>query len=242
MAASAESFPATRLSVLVDAGASDPVVRARSLEILAQGYWAPVYKHVRVRWRKNEPEAEELTQAFFAAAIERAFFASYDAQKGRFRTFVRVCVDRFVADDKKAERRQKRGGGLRPVSFDVAGAEAELSLVATDADPDAVFERAFKKNLFKLALISLRAELTARSQSRHLHVFERYDLHGEEGRPSYGQLADELGMKVTDVTYSLHYARTAFRRHMQARLRELTLSDEEYELEAAALGVGTASP
>lgn len=238
MAASAEAFPATRLSVLVDARASDPVVRARSLELLAQGYWAPVYKHIRLRWRRAETDAEDLTQGFFAAAIERDFFASYAAEKGRFRTFVRVCVDRFVSDDQKAGRRQKRGGGVRPVSFDVASAEAELALIPVDADPDAVFERELRKNLFKLALISLRAELTARGQSRHLQVFERYDLHREEDRPSYADLAAELGVKVTDITYSLHQARAAFRRHVQARLRELTVSDAEYELEALALGVG----
>jgi DNA-directed RNA polymerase specialized sigma24 family protein len=237
MASSAECFPATRLSVLVDARASDPVVRARSLEILAQGYWAPVYKHVRLRWRKSEEEAEELTQGFFAAAIERDFFASYDAAKGRFRTFVRVCADRFVADDRKAERRQKRGGGLKPVSFDASAAEAELALVAPDADPDTVFERELKKSLFKLALVSLRAELTAKGQSRHLEVFERYDLAADDDRPSYEKLAKDLGVKVTDVTYSLSYARSAFRRHVRERLRELTVSDEEFELEAAALGV-----
>lgn len=242
MAASAEAFPATRLSVLIDAGASDPAIRARSLEILAQGYWAPIYKHVRLKWRASATEAEELTQGFFAAAIERSFFASYDAQKGRFRTFVRLCVDRFVADDRKAERRQKRGGGMRPVSFDVSHAEAELLLVAPDADPDAVFERELKKSLFKLALISLRAELEARGQTRHLRAFERYDLGPEEGRPSYSELAAELGVKPADITYSLHYARNAFRRHVRARLRELTLSDEEYELEATALGVGVTSP
>ena len=238
MASSAESFPATRLSVLVDARASDPAVRARSLDILAQGYWAPVYKHVRLRWRKAEAEAEELTQGFFAAAIENDFFASYDAQKGRFRTFVRVCADRFVADDQKAERRQKRGGGQKPVSFDATAAEAELAMIASDADPDAVFDRAFKKNLFNLALISMRSELSARGQTRHLEAFERYDLPSDDERPSYEQLARDLGVKVTDVTYSLSYARNAFRRHVRDRLRELTISDEEYELEAAALGVG----
>lgn len=237
MASSAEGFPATRLSVLIDARASDPVLRARSLEILAHGYWTPVYKHVRLRWRKAESEAEELTQGFFAAAIERDFFGSYDAAKGRFRTFVRVCADRFIADDQKAERRQKRGGGIRPVSFDAGAAEAELALVAPDADPEVVFEREFKKNLFKLALISLRAELTAKGQLRHLEVFERYDLPADDERPSYDKLAKDLGVKVTDVTYSLSYARSAFRRHVRERLRELTVSDEEYELEALALGV-----
>ncbi|MBL9022627.1 MAG: sigma-70 family RNA polymerase sigma factor [Myxococcales bacterium] len=242
MSSSAPRFPATRLSVLIDARDSDPAVRARSLEILAQGYWGPVYKHVRLRWRKSEAEAEELTQGFFAAAIERSFFASYDPQKGRFRTFVRVCVDRFVADDQKAERRLKRGGGWKPVSFDAEAAEAELSLVAPDADPDAVFERELKKALFKLALISLRAELTARGQLRHLEAFERYDLAGEEERPSYDELAKVLGVKVTDVTYSLHFARSAFRRHVQERLRELTISEEEYETEATALGLGPSRP
>lgn len=232
------AFPPTRLSVLGGARAADPAMRARSLEILARGYWAPVYKHLRLRWRKPKDDAEELTQAFFTAAIEKDFFGDYDATKGRFRTFVRVCVDRFASDDRKASQRIKRGGGLRPLSFDVASAEAELATAGDDVE--SVFDRELKRSLFRLALTSLRAELSAAGRTRHLEVFERYDLASSDARPSYEEIATALGIKVTDVTNSLSYARRAFRRHVLLRLREICVSEEEYESEAGALGVAPA--
>ncbi len=233
----AGEFPPTRLSVLVDVRAEDPSLRSRSLGILAHGYWAPVYKHLRLRWHKPRDEAEELTQAFFAAAIEKGFFAGYDPAKARFRTFLRTCVDRFTADERKAGRRLKRGGGLRPVSWDAEAAEQEIEATGHPDDVEAAFEREFRRNLFRIALASLRAELSAKGRERHLRVFESYDLAPPAGPPSYERVAAELGIKVTDVTYSLHFARRAFRRHVLDRLRELTVSDEEYELEARALGI-----
>jgi RNA polymerase sigma factor (sigma-70 family) len=233
----AGEFPPTRLSVLVDVRAGDPSLRARSLGILALGYWGPVYKHLRLRWRKPRDEAEEVTQAFFAAAVEKGFFAGYDPAKARFRTFVRTCVDRFAADERKASRRLKRGGGHRPVSWDAEVAEQEIEAATQQDDVEAVFEREFRRNLFRIALASLRAELSSQGRERHLRVFESYDLAPPAGPPSYERVAGELGIKVSDVTYSLHFARRALRRHVLERLRELTITDEEYELEARALGV-----
>ena len=83
-------------------------------------------------------DAEDLVQAFFAHAVSEGFFASYDPERGRFRTFFRVCVDRFVSNEEKAKSRVKRGGDATMVSFDFHAAEAEL---AGGASPDDVFDR-----------------------------------------------------------------------------------------------------
>lgn len=236
--ASPGAFPPTRLSVLVDARAGDPSVRARSLDILAQGYWAPVYKYLRLRWKKPSSEAEELTQSFFLAAVEKDFFSGYEPSKARFRTFLRVCVDRFASDEHKASRRLKRGGGASPLSFDVVSAESEIAHSSPGDDVEKLFDREFRRSLFSIAVESLRTELTSKGREKHFRVFERYDLTPGESRPSYDALGQELGMKTTDVTYSLHFARQAFRRHVLERLRELTVDDEEFEIEARSLGVG----
>jgi hypothetical protein len=38
-----------------------------------------------------------VTQGFFQSAFETGTFAHYDPGQARFRTFVRVCLDRFIA-------------------------------------------------------------------------------------------------------------------------------------------------
>ena len=46
------------------------------------------------------------------AVIAKSWLNRYDAGKGTFRTFLRVCLDRFLANDHKLESRQKRCGDV----------------------------------------------------------------------------------------------------------------------------------
>ena len=43
-------FPSTRLSIVAGVGSRDPHTKRRSFEALAQAYWRPVYKYLRLRW------------------------------------------------------------------------------------------------------------------------------------------------------------------------------------------------
>lgn len=109
------AFPLTRVSVLERTQSVDPDVRARAHETLAAVYWGPVYAYVRLAHGAAREDAEDLTQGFFAEAMRRDLFARYAAGRARFRTYLRACVDAFVANERKAQRRLKRGGGTRTV-------------------------------------------------------------------------------------------------------------------------------
>jgi DNA-directed RNA polymerase specialized sigma24 family protein len=119
-------FPTTHISAVLGVRSAEPEVRARSFGALVAAYWKPVYKHVRGRWKKSNEDAKDLTQAFFLRAMEKDFFDAYDREKGRFRTFLRTCLDHFLSNENKSEGRLKRGGGEPPLSLDFEGAEAEL--------------------------------------------------------------------------------------------------------------------
>jgi hypothetical protein len=47
------SFPVTRWSLIVAARSAEPEERQRALEILTATYWRPVYKYIRLRWKKD---------------------------------------------------------------------------------------------------------------------------------------------------------------------------------------------
>src|SRR5215468_10061066 len=100
-----DRFPTTRWSAIVGARADDERERRRSWEALAEAYWKPAYKHVRIKWKRDPDEAADLIQAFFERAMQKDFFATYDADVARFRTFFRTCLDRFVSNAAKAESR-----------------------------------------------------------------------------------------------------------------------------------------
>jgi RNA polymerase sigma factor (sigma-70 family) len=232
-------FPATRHSVILASASADPDARRQAFASIVEAYWKPVYKYVRLKWHAPPDEAEDLTQAFFARAFEKAFFNAYDPSKARFRTFLRTCLDGFVANERKAAGRLKRGGGTVVVPLDFQTAEGELRHhdVAVPADMEEFFDREWARSIFALAVERLRAHFAASGREKYFRAFERYDLEGSEagGRVTYGDLARELGVRPSDVTNYLAAARRQFRAFVLDRLRELTSGDEEFAAEAKRL-------
>lgn len=238
-----DRFPVTRLSAIVAASSSDQEERTRAFEVLVSAYWMPVYKYVRIKWNKPSEDARDLTQGFFLEAIDKNFFGRYDAQKAKFRTFLRTCLDGFVANENKAASRIKRGGDATILSLDFDGAEEQLKIGTPPAAnaTDEYFEKEWARSVFTAALESFRAQMLEAGKETHLRLFERYVLEDDGGaKTSYRALAAEFGVSTSDVTNYLALARREFRRIVLDRLRELTATDEEYRREARALlGVDT---
>jgi DNA-directed RNA polymerase specialized sigma24 family protein len=99
-------------------------------------------------------DAKDLTQGFFANAFEKNHFAGYDAAKASFQTFLRTCLDAFVANERKAGRRLKRGGNIDHYQLDFATAENELASHAAAAtlSTEDYFHREWVRWMFTLAV------------------------------------------------------------------------------------------
>src|SRR5439155_24265566 len=91
-------FPMTHHSAVADLKSDHAARRKRSLDLITRAYWRPIYKYVRLRWVPTGEQAEDLTQSFFASALERDMLASYEPGRGRLRTFLRTCLDRHPID------------------------------------------------------------------------------------------------------------------------------------------------
>lgn len=238
-------FPTTRRSAVVAVGSDDPAERARSFEILVRAYWKPVYKHIRVRFHQSSEQASDLTQGFFAQALELRTFSSYDPARALFRTYLKTCLDRFVRKAEQSQTRQKRGGRAVLLSLDFDAAEREIKDPAAlgPEATEAYFDREWTRNLLGMAVDALRDACQTSGKPLHFRVFERYVLDDDpSGRPSYAAVSAELGLKVTDVTNYLAWSRREFRRLVLEKLREITATEEEFRAEArAVLGI-EASP
>jgi RNA polymerase sigma factor (sigma-70 family) len=236
-----DKFPFTQWSAIVALRSGEQSERTRAFEIIVATYWKPVYKYIRLKWSKSNEDAKDLTQGFFAKAIEKDFFQGYDPAKARFRTFLRTCLDGFVANENKAAQRLKRGGAAQILPLDFAGAEGELKYIEIPS-PDSMddyFEQEWMRSLFSLAIDALRAECETKGKTAHFQIFQRYDLDETAGdKISYEQLATEFKTSASNVTNYLAYARREFRRIVLEKLREMTATDEEFQNEArAVLGV-----
>ncbi len=210
-------FPSTQLSLL-EAASSGAALPNEALERVSVLYWKPVYRFIRVKFRKNNEDAKDLTQSFFATALQRDFFARFDPAKASFRTYVRMAVERFAASQHAAENRQKRGGG---VEFEPVEEQA-----VTSESPEDVFEREWQRQLFVLALDDLRAHCEGCGKQLQFEVFEAYDLAGGD-RPSYTDLAARHGVAETSVTNYLAWARRMLRQFVTERLRGVTAGERD---------------
>lgn len=224
--------------MIAELASERPEVRRGAFDTLVEGYWKAVYKYVRLQWRTAPEEAADLTQGFFLVAYEKRYFAGFDPGKARFRTFLRVCLDRFVGRVRQERARLKRGGGVEFVAFDFDGAEREVAdPAAAVEDVEAFFHREWMRTLFALAVARLRARCGELGRPARFAIFERYDLRDDPDRPTYAALARELQLPATQVTNELAAARREFRRLVVDVLREQCASDEEFENELRAWNV-----
>jgi len=234
------AFPTTRRSVVEAIRDADPDARRGAFDVLVSVYWRPVYAHLRKRWQLQPADAEDLTQEFFARSLTNGFLEEYDPARARFRTYVRACLDRFVANVRRDEHRLKRGGGATLVALDFPQVERELASSGEngrDGDADAWFEREWIRGLFTDAVADLRAACRDTPREIRFTVFERYDLvpGTDADRPSYRELGEEVGLPATQVTNHLAWARRELRRLVLERLQFLTATDAEFRAEAEDL-------
>jgi hypothetical protein len=229
-------FPPTRYSVIERMRSSDAGARREAFGDLVEGYWKPLYKYVRIQWRLSHDDAQELTQAFFSEALQKEWLSRYDPDKARFRTFVRLCADRFVMNMRQSASRVKRGGNAETLPLDFPAAEEEMARQQRTAtlDAEAFFRQEFVRTLFERAVGEVRSEYKTAGRDVPLALFERYDLDPAPD-VSYASLARQFGLTAAQVTNYLAQVRRSFRIHALESLRTLCGSHDEFRREAREL-------
>ena len=234
-----QRFPITNQSAIAAARSEDQVVRQRAFDTILTSYWKPAYKYIRLKWHANNEDAKDLTQGFFANAFEKNHFANYDARKASFQTFLRTCLDGFIANERKAGSRLKRGGDVNHFQLDFLSAEDELAMHAANVDlsPEDYFHREWVRWMFTMSVDALRQRCAATGREVHFQLFEAYDLRDddEDASVSYTSLAQTFNLEPATVNNYLAATRRDFRRIVLDKLREITATDEEFRTEARAL-------
>lgn len=176
-------------------------------------YWKPVYFQVR-RGGHSVEDAKDLTQQFFASLIERDALAAVDPARGRFRTFVRACLEHFLANERDARRAAKRRG-----DFDVREAEPQFSAAGD-------FERDWAATVLGRAFGQLRTQAP-----REARVVKAQQSAGG----SLAALAAELGTSEDNVKVLAHRGRKLLKELVLRELRTTVAKPGEEGEELADL-------
>lgn len=219
----ARSFYTTRWSTVLAAADRSSPESAEALATLCRVYWYPLYAFVRRRGYSAH-EAEDLTQEFFARLLEKDYLKGIGPEKGRFRSFLLVCMRRFLANEWDRSRAKKRDSGRAMISIDLR--EAENRYCGEPADcmtGERIFERRWALALLEQAIGRLEDEFR---RSKKTRLFERLKVYlvAEHRAPPYAQVAEELGMSEGAVKVAVHRLRQRFRRTVRAEVAR-TLDD-----------------
>lgn len=107
-------FPTTQWTHVFSLQLGDQSRREAALAELLATYWKPVYYYVRHKGH-DEQSAKDLTQGFFQKMLSsHGVVQKADPARGRFRTFLLTCLNRYLSDVFRTERTKRHmpAGGL----------------------------------------------------------------------------------------------------------------------------------
>ena len=221
-------FVTTRWSMVLNAKNKAAPGSKEALESLCQTYWYPIYEFVRGTGRLP-PEAQDLTQDFFVRLLTKDFLRVVTPEKGRFRTFLRMALTRFLANEWDRERAQKRGGGATHISFDTALAEERLGREqCRGLAPDRMYDRSWALTLLDEALTRLEQEFSAEGKSGLWRQLQPH-LTADRGAFNYAEIAAALGLTEGAARVALHRFRKRFREIFQLTIADTVATPEEVE-------------
>ncbi len=223
-------FLTTHWSVVLAAKDKASPDCAQALEILCRTYWYPLYAFTRSSGYSPH-DAQDLTQAFFARLLEKDYLRVVEPQKGRFRTFLKMALKRFLANEWERLRASRRGGGHTHLSFDTRLGETRFRQECADsATPDRVYDRQWALTLLGESMERLEQEYETVGK---IDEFRQLNPHltAERGTIPYGEMAAVLQTTEGAARVAVHRLRRRFREVFREVIAETISAPEEIDEE-----------
>ena len=223
-------FVTTHWSVVLCAQDSDSPRSREALESLCRTCWYPLYAYAR-RTGHSAPDAEDLTQGFFARLLEKDYLKAAAREKGRFRTFLLVALKRYLANEWDRQHAQKRGGFAPVVPIDQDLAESRFaSEPAHNLPADLLFDRQWAMTLLERSMTQLQQEYLASGRAQ-LFDYLRPCLTKDESALPYAQIAGRLKLTEAAVKMAVHRLRSRYREILRHEIAQTVSTPEEIEEE-----------
>jgi RNA polymerase sigma-70 factor (ECF subfamily) len=228
--ADAGRFATTHWSVILAAADSSSPQHERALSTLCHAYWFPLYAYLR-RHGYDPHQAEDYTQGFFAAILERQGLRRADPKYGKFRSFLLASLKNFLSDEWDRARARKRGGDKKTLSLDLDAAESRYAREpARRLSPEKLFERSWALTVLKQAMDRLKAESTTPDKQR---LFDRLKVYisAETDAAAYRQVAAELDMTEGAVKVAVHRLRRRYRELVRDEIAQTVTTEAQVDEE-----------
>lgn len=201
-----------------------------ALNELCSIYSPPLRAYVR-RWPRPQrgtgyysvQDAEDIVQDFIFQLIKRKAFKRPRKQEGRFRTWLVVCLRRFLINRYKSETTVRRGGGVPPVPL------PEPTEPGEPLDPktvDSEFTKAWAWTVVETAIAQVRAVYAKRGYAARFDSIKGCLPGGPAMLPTH-ELANNLGVSVGALQKSIHDLRKKVREEIQRQVARTVETEDE---------------
>jgi len=227
-------FQTTQWRVVLAAKEGGSPAAAEALEKLCETYSPAIYAYLR-RSGHGPEDAQDLAQEFLSRFVHRDWLQHLEDQRGKFRSFLLTFLRHFVADQRRREKAQKRGGGKMFISLDACTADEQEDLASMNGfTPDEIFERRWARLVMTRALDCLRADYLRRGK---ISLFEHLQTlcPGDQDSSSHAEIAASLGISVQAIKNASRAFRRRYAEFMRREVAETVLDPREVGAELAHL-------
>ena len=230
-----QQFSTTQWTMVLSAqNDSERTMAGTALEALCQAYWYPLYSFAR-RKGSTAHDAQDHTQGFLARLLEKDYLQNVDRSKGKFRSFLMASFTHYLADQRKFDRAQKRGGGAVPISLDAATAEGRFDLEPPDdaANPEILFDRAWAHTLLERVLNNLAQDCEDSGKGKIFAELKDFLVGGSTEQLK--EVAERLGMTDSNLRVTLHRLRKRYAELFRLEVSQTVARQEDVDSEMQAL-------
>lgn len=224
-------FPTTHWSEVARAGGVDPQVKRAALGRLLTTYLPALKAHLLGHERIPADRADDLLQGFVCdQVVADDLIARADRERGRFRSFVLLALDRYVARVRRSENAQKRKAHAPLLPLD--GNEPAVDGAGAGAD---LFDVAWAREVVQRAIRQMREQCSSDGRAQLWQVFETCALgplfDGSEA-PPHREVMQRLGFdSPQQVSNGLVTAKRMFARVLRSIVGEYAQDKDEIEAE-----------
>jgi RNA polymerase sigma factor (sigma-70 family) len=229
-------FDSTRWTVVLEAAQSRAEGGPAPLARLCEHYWPPLYAFAR--HRGNGPQdAQDLVQGFFQHLIESRALGTIDQAKGRFRSFLLVSFQNFMAMERRRAGAEKRGGRAELIRMDWQDAESRIAFEPEDRlTPETVYDARWALELLGRATRRLEHEQTALGKAQAFRTLRPF--LGDEGVRAgltYEAAAQALNVGLPALKTQIHRLRQRHAQLLREEVAQTVLDPDDVEVELHAL-------
>ena len=223
-------FPVTRWSLVVRAADTDAAIKRIALTELLEKYLPALRSYLILSKHLDGDRADDMVQSFLASKVlDQDLIERADQRRGKFRTYLLTALDRFLVNQHRFDRAQKRspkGSASMDESDELAGEESE---------PIENFEVAWARQVLDRAIGQMQQECHGTGRDDLWLVFDARVLSptlGNNPLVSYDELVRRAGFSSpVRAANALVTAKRMFIRNLRAVIGEYEADESEIDEE-----------